>query len=332
VIRTPRGGPRMARRPARAIACLGAVGTLSFALGYTVDSQPSPTAASHLAGQDNPRPAHVHRALLTSSISNWTPETQTVSSDDTIACGDTAHCVTFEAIGATIVVKYTTDGGDNWQVGRFLGDPPLQINAVSCADKSNCFAAGDYLTSPTYAALWQSSDGGATWALVTDTDVPWRALQAPLDALQCLDVSSGSYWCEADGGGPYWYEMYGWGGSGGVQQAAILNDQAAPSNLNCFYESSYGEYGQVFCTAYDRGGNVYQYTTTPTPINGASPVSSGAGDAGDWTTSWSSFDLMPETITGGNFIVCTAVSVASCTGPGNGAGGTSSVDMYYFLV
>lgn len=120
--------------------------------------------------------------------SSWTAAASPKSVDlqvSAVSCPSASKCFAAATLEQEdpVVVLASTDGGASWhEVGWKPGDGPValgRIDALSCPTSTTCYAAGE-ASDGVSAALWRSSDGGATWKVAA---LPGGL--AMLDAISC---------------------------------------------------------------------------------------------------------------------------------------------------
>jgi hypothetical protein len=148
--------------------------------------------------------------VLTGSGFTWQPSTSPVLSEIStlfgVSCapnsGGTQTCY---AVGASDNASGTeggpveltsTDGGQTWTGSGFVVGSGW-LNSVSCADATDCWAAG----AGTQLALTGTSDGGTTWfpEAVTDTNQLNFVSCASVDF--CVATADNALWTTIDDGG-----------------------------------------------------------------------------------------------------------------------------------
>jgi hypothetical protein len=175
---------------------------------YDVTCPPSGSPCVAVGGMNNENGGQA--TVLTGSGFVWQPSTSPVLSEIStlfgVSCAPNGSATqTCYAVGASDnssdteggpVELISTDGGQTWTgTGFDIGSGWL--NSVSCADASDCWAAG----AGTQLALTGTSDGGTTWypETVTDTDQLNFVSCASVDF--CVATADNALWITTDDGG-----------------------------------------------------------------------------------------------------------------------------------
>jgi photosystem II stability/assembly factor-like uncharacterized protein len=150
-----------------------------------------------------------------------------------ISCPTANDCLVVEGSGQIFA---TTDGGENWGPQS----APSGVNAlqaVSCVNSTDCYAAGEGQAQTLFGAILSTTDGGADWSLDTTpsgTDFldglscsgPTTCVAVANGTYPVMSTTDGSTWTASPLPPPTTYDPYSqpevWGGLG----VSCLNDAA----------------------------------------------------------------------------------------------------------
>jgi hypothetical protein len=139
-------------------------------------------------------------------LSAWAPAPAIVSNESSsLTCPTTSQCYASVQVGITFPgtseIMTTSDGGVTWTFDNPVvagsGGSELRLESVSCASASTCWTAGEQRLNGTnnwIAAMWATSNSGATWISVPLPDGLGIVYQVVCNSpASCLAVAQPPY-------------------------------------------------------------------------------------------------------------------------------------------